>query len=733
MKRWAAVFGAALLAGCSAVPEDAAYRDAGLPVERRVADLLGRMTSAEKAALLAGDGWMTTAANPRLGIPALKMTDGSVGVRVQMDEGVPIPPEPFRTTAFPAGIALAASFDPELVREVGGAIARDARALGRNMLLGPAADIARAPLGGRTFESYGEDPFLAGSMTAAYVRGAQAQEVIATIKHLAANNQETARWRIDARVDARALHEIYLPPFRAAVREGGVRAAMSAYNRLNGPHGSENAEILIRVLRERWGFGGLVVSDWGSTYSTAAPLKAGLNVEMPGGPMLDGVLASPQAQADGFSGGWLRADRVLAALRRGKIAEADLDRAAGPTLATMFATGLFERPADARIPSEAATPERRDLARRAAASGIVLLKNDAAALPLNPAALRSLAVIGPNAAKVRAGGGSSKVEALHAVAPLDAIRDRLGPGVRVDYALGASMDGEDPAADGTDARDRQRAEAVRLAAAADAAVVIVGRYDGLESEGFDIRTLDLPSGQDELIAAVAAANPRTVVVLNTGAPVAVRRWVEAAPALLTMWYGGEQGGPALAAALFGDTDPGGRLPITFPRSWPDSPVYATFPGRDLVADYAEGIFVGYRHFDARGIAPQFPFGHGLSYTRFAYSDLAVAPGPGPDGLPARVRLSVRNVGDRPGVTVPQLYVHDGHAPLPRPPRELKGFQRLTLAPGEGREVEFTLDRAALSYYDPETQTWTAAPGRFRLDIGASSRDIRLSVPFELVR
>lgn len=724
MKAIAAVFGVVLLAGCSAAaPEDAAYRDARLPAERRAEDLLGRMSLAEKAALLAGDGWMTTAANPRLGIPALKMTDGSVGVRVQMDEGVPAPEEPFRTTAFPAGIALAASFDPALAREVGGAIARDARTLGRNMLLGPAADVARAPLGGRTFESYGEDPHLAGEIAAAYVRGAQAEGVIATVKHLAANNQETARWRIDARVGPRALHEIYLPPFRKAVTEGGALAVMSAYNRLNGPHSSENRAILTDVLRDRWGFAGFVVSDWGSTYSTAAPLAAGLDLEMPGGPMLDTVLAAPQAIADGFSGGWLRADRLRAA---GLAPE--IDRAAGRVLRSMIAAGLLDRPADARIPSEAGTAARRDLAFRAALSGIVLLKNDDA-LPLAPAKLRTLAVIGPNAAKARAGGGSSRVDTRHAIAPLDAIRDRLGPGVRVDYAVGASMDGETPADDGTDARDRQRAEAVRIAADADAAVVIVGRYEGLESEGFDIRSMDLPSGQDDLIAAVAAVNPRTVVVLNTGAPVAVRRWLDRIPALVAMWYGGEQGGPALAAALFGDADPGGRLPITFPRSWPDSPVYATFPGREQVAEYAEGIFVGYRHYDARAVAPQFPFGHGLSYARFAFSDLSAVPA----GDGTRVRLTVRNLADRPGVAVPQIYVADGHAPLPRPPRELKAFRRLALAPGESQEVEFTLDRSAFSYYDPERAAWVAAPGRFRIEAAASSRDIRQSVDFDLAK
>lgn len=728
----AAIFGVLLLAGCSgAVATDAPYRDASQPVERRVSDLLGRMSTDEKIAMLAGDGWMTTTANPRLGIPALRMTDGSVGVRVQLDEGVPQPPVPDRTTAFPAGIALAASWDPELVREVGAAIARDARALGRNMLLGPAADIARAPLGGRTFEGYGEDPFLAGKLAAAYVRGAQAEGVIATIKHLAANNQETARWRIDARVDPRALHEIYLPPFRTAIQEGGAHAAMSSYNRLNGPHSSANPEVLTHALRERWGFTGFVVSDWGSTYATAAPLKAGLDLEMPGGPMLDTVLAVPQAIADGFNGGWLRPAPVREALRDGSLSAADVDRATGRILTAMFAAGLLDRAADARTAPEADTAPRRDLALRAASSGIVLLKNSAAVLPLDPAKLRSVAVIGPNAAKARAGGGSSRVIAPDAVAPLDAIRSRLGPGVKVRYALGASMAGEDPTEDGTDARDRQLAEAVRAAAAADVAVVVVGRYDGLESEGFDLASMDLPSGQDDLIAAVAAANPRTVVVLNTGAPVAVRRWVDRVPALLTIWYGGEQGGTALAATLFGDTDPSGRLPITFPRTWPDSPVYATFPGREQVADYAEGIFVGYRHFDARDVAPQFPFGYGLSYTSFAYSDLAVEPGPGPDGLPARVRITVRNTGSRPGVTVAQLYVHDGHAPLPRPPRELKGFQRAALAPGETRTLDFPLDRAALSYYDPAASTWVAAPGTFRLDVGTSSRDIRASVPFVL--
>jgi len=709
------------------------YRNPKLAVEQRVEDLLSRMTPQEKAEMLAGGGWMESRPNQRLGIPAIKMADGPMGVRNWAGSSAVTnarATKPVTSTAFPAGIAMASGWDPELAEREGRAIAQEVKALGRDMILGPTVNINRVPLWGRNFEGYGEDPYLAARMGVAYIRGVQAEGVIPSVKHFAANNQEFERHRIDEAVSARALHEIYFPAFRAAVQEAGVWAVMSAYNKLNGRWCAENAALLSDTLKKRWGFQGFVISDWGSTYSTAGTINAGMDLEMPGGEPMRAWMQRAETRQDGNGAGWLEADKVMAAIAAGEVRQAAVDDAVRRMLRVMFTAGLFDRPHVAG--GEVDTPERQAVARTAATQGMVLLKNANGALPLDGDQIRSLAVIGPNAAVARnGGGGSSLVRSNYAVTPLAGIEERAAPQVKVRYALGVAMEGSQ--AGDAAARQTARDEAVALARQSDAAVVVAGYAPQLESEGFDRKSMDLPEGQDELIRAVAEANPRTVVVVVAGAPVTMTGWIDRVPAVLYAWYGGQEAGHAIGDLLFGAANPSGKLPVTFPKEWKDSPAYGHYPGEDLHVAYSEGIYVGYRGFDQRNVEPLFPFGHGLSYTTFEYSGLAITPARMEAGKTVTVTMKLRNTGSRAGAEVVQLYVHQTHASTDRPPKELKAFRRVALAAGESQTVKFTLGTDALSFYSEARQDWVAEPGRFEVLAGASSRDIRLQGAFELGR
>ena len=456
-----------------------------------------------------------------------------------------------------------------------------------------------------------------------------------------------------------------------------------------------------------------------------------MDLEMPGGPPMQEWIAKPKTQQAGNGAGWLTADKVLAAVKAGQISETTLNENVGHILRVIFLSGIFDHPHPAGGAVD--TPAQRAIARQGATEGIVLLKNDGNLLPLNLSKIHSIAVIGPNAAIARTGGGgSSLVRPKYAIAPLEAIRERAG-NAEVKYAQGVGMEGEDEAHDNPEARAKLLREAVESAKNADLAVVVVGRYSGLESEGFDVRTMDLPAGQDNLIEAVEKANPRTIVVLNTGDPVTVAGWIAQTPALIDMWYGGQEGGHALAAVLFGDADPSGKLPVSFPQRFEESPAYGHYPGQDLKVDYAEGIYVGYRYFDSKNIAPQFPFGFGLSYTTFAYSHLEVTPAKVDGDKPVEVSVTVRNTGSRSGADVVELYVHQGHTKIDRPAHELKGFRRVELKAGESQRVRFTLDRAAFSYWDAATHRWTADPGQFEIQLGRSSRDIRQRALLTLIK
>ncbi len=718
----------------AAVPANAPYKNAALPVEKRVADLLSRMTLEEKATMLSGSGWMESAPIARLGIPAIKMADGPTGVRswagssaITNSSSNPVKVE---TTSFPSGVAMASTWDMDLVQREGQAIGQEVKSLGRDMILGPTVNINRVPLWGRNFEGYGEDPYLAAQLGVAYIRGVQGEGVIPSVKHFAANNEEYERHRVNATIDERTLHEIYLPAFKAAVQEADVWTVMSAYNKVNSVHCGESMYLLSDVLKKEFGFKGFVISDWGSTYSTAPTVNAGMGLEMPGGSPMKAWMERPATKEAGNSDGWLVPEKVLAEVKAGNITEAAINDNVGRILRVIFVSGIFDYPHTAL--GDVDTPAQQAVARQAGTEGIVLLKNAGSLLPLDAAKVHSIAVIGPNAAVARTGGGgSSLVRPKYAIAPLDGIRKRAGNRMQVTTALGVGMDGEDQAQDTPEARAKLLKEATDAASKADVAVVVVGRYFKNEGEGFDVKTMDLPAGQDELVAAVENANPHTVVVLNTGDPVTMTKWIEKTPALLDMWYDGQEGGNALASILFGDANPSGKLPVSLPKKFEDSPAATNYPGKNLEVSYAEGIYVGYRYYDTKSIEPQFPFGFGLSYTTFEYSGLKVTPENAEGDQPIEVNLKVRNTGTRAGAEVVELYVHDGHSKIDRPVHELKAFSRVELKPGEVKTVQLKLNRAAFSYWSPEAKTWVAEPGTFEIQVGSSSRDIRLRAPFDL--
>jgi beta-glucosidase len=703
------------------------YQNPSAPVEQRVEDLLQRMTPSEKAAMLAGSGWMESMPNARLGIPAIKMADGPMGVRSWRAPAALSSPAsaaaPVFSTAFPASIGMGASWDAGLVQRVARAIAQQAKSHGRDMILGPTVNIARVPTWGRNFEGYGEDPYLTARMGVAYIKGVQGEGVIPSIKHFAANNEEYERHRIDETIDERTLHEIYLPAFKAAV-DSGVWAIMSAYNKVNGQNCSENEYLLRDVLRKQWGFRGFVISDWGSTYSTEGPLRAGLDLEMPGGAVALAWLKAPSATEPGNGVGWLTGEKVLASIQAGKSTQAAVDDAVRRQLRVMFTAGLFEKQ-HTEI-QDVETPEHKALARAAADETIVLLKNVGNLLPLDRGAITSIAVIGPGAAAARTGGGgSSLVQFNSAVTPVDAIREAAGEKIVVRYAQGVSMQGEEPSKETPEARAALLREAVEIARVSDVAVIVAGYSPALEGESFDRKSMDLPEGQDELIEAVAAVNRKTIAVIQAGGPVTMTKWIVRTPGVLSAWYGGQEAGHSISDVIFGEVNPSGKLPVSFPRRFEDSTAFGNYPGENLKVSYGEGIFVGYRGLEKRKVEPLFPFGYGLSYTTFAYSDLKVTPLKTKAGQKVTVTMRLRNTGRRAGAEVVQLYVHDGHASAERPDKELKGFARVELATGAERVVSFDLDESAFSYYSAAQHDWVIDPGQFEILAGASSGDIRL--------
>ena len=810
------------------------YKDPKAPVEERVEDLLSKMTLEEKVDMLGGVESFYIRPNERLGIPKMKMADGPLGVR---NYG--------KATAFPAGIAFAASWNRELTQRYGEAVGKEARSKGVHIMLSPGVNIYRAPMCGRNFEYYGEDPYLASRMVVAYIQGVQSQGVVATVKHYAVNNQEYDRHNVSSDLDERTLREIYLPTFRAAVEEAHVGAVMNSYNLVNGVHASENEHLLKEILKGDWKFDGLVMSDWSSTYDGVAAANAGLDLEMP-------------------SGVHMNRDTLLPAIKAGKLNVATVDDKVRRMLRVMFRFGFFDRDQlDPSLPLY--NPDSRLVALRAAREGIVLLKNKGDILPLDRTKIRSIAVIGPNAhPAVTGAGGSSLVQPFRAVSFLDGIIAASGDQIKVLYSPGVSNDIESlfrtseflapsqtnellrglkgeyfanrdlsgtPAVTRVDRRIRfewgesapmsgmppndfsirwtgkirvdsdgeyqffvqgddgfrlfvngqmiidewhdqaaklkeaklslkagtladvkleyyehtgnaelsfgwskvtpsKDAEAVKLAARSDVAVVCVGFNASTEGEGFD-RNFALSKEQNDLIQGVAKVNPKTIVVLTAGGNVAVSGWLDDVAGLLQTWYPGQEGGMALAEILFGDVNPSGKLPATFEKRWEDNATFNSYNAVDKKITFKEGVFLGYRHFDAKNLEPQFPFGFGLSYTAFAYKNLRITPQTSVKKSIVSVSVDITNTGARPGAEVVELYVGDLHPKLPRPVKELKGFEKTWLKPGETKTATFELNESAFAFYDVPNKKWVAAPGVYDILIGSSSKDIKVMGQFTL--
>ncbi len=809
------------------------------PMSDVVDGLVSRLALAEKVALLAGTDWWHTAAVERLGIPALKMSDGPAGVRGAHVSGGP------PSASFPCGTALGATWDVELIGRVGTALAAELRSKGAQLILGPTVNLHRTPLAGRNFECFSEDPLLTARLAVAYIEAVQAEGVGATVKHFVANDSEFERMSISSEVPERALRELYLLPFEAAVCEAGSWAIMSGYNKVAGTFCSEHEQLLTTILREEWRFDGLVVSDWFGTHSTEAAAEAGLDLEMPGPPLH-------------------RGDALLRAVESGALQESVVDERVQRVLQLVERAGLFDPAANPAAERHDDDPARRALLREAAAASIVLLRNEPVAgagplLPLDVEELSSVAIIGPTASLASTqGGGSAQVLSPYEVSPLEGLTEALGPGVRVVHELGATIargparldatrllapdgggwgievayvadanaDGDavqrevtrrswfqwDPqfrpggkagpwsvrmateftaawagehtfsvrtdgrvrlwlgdelAADSWDEGGSRRTvsglvsleagehvdlrvefagadpaqpfgldlrvvepipedladRAVAAAAAADVAVVVVGLDSTWETEGKDRADLSLPGGQAGLVARVAVANPRTVVVVNTGAPIDMA-WAEDVPAIVQLWYPGQEGGNALADVLLGAVNPGGKLPTTFPHRLADHPSMLNYPGERGQVHYGEGLFIGYRAFDRTGVAPRYAFGHGLSYTSFSYGSARLGSSTAGPDRPLDVSIDITNTGNVVGDEVVQLYVGDRQSSVLRPSKELKGFRRVRIEPGATEAATFVLDDRAFAFWDPSAHGWVVEPGEFDLLIGSSSLDIR---------
>lgn len=799
------------------------YKDSTQPIEKRVEDLLNRMTLDEKIELLGGTGFATKPIE-RLGIPELRMTDGPVGVRWN------------QSTAFPASIAMAATWNPQLINQVGAAIGRETKGKGRHVILGPGVNIERVPMNGRNFEYFGEDPFLTSRLAVEYIKGVQQEGVAATIKHFAANNQEHERMFVDALVSERALNEIYFPAFKAAVQEADVLCVMNSYNKINMHYAAENDYLLIDKLKKEWGFKGLVMSDWGAVHSTIPTAKGGMDLEMPKGDFLNKeTLAQP--------------------IEEGIVPIETINDKVKRILSVIFKLGLFDQPEWKENPSLVNSKENRKIAYQTSLESIVLLKNENEILPLNKEKIKTLAVIGPSAAKARTGGGGSAyVNAIDPVSPLDALKKKFSDKIKIEFSKGIVLEGDaegipseflftdksmkiiglnaeyfdnknldgspklkrvdktvnfhwddkSPAKEigddnfsvrwtgylkipksgmyslKTSADDGTRlylddqlvindwndhavetrsykvqleegklykikleyyengggavailgwaepdknefGESINLAKKSDMVLLFVGNSDQVETEGRDRDDLNLPNGQDELISQIAEANPNVVVVLTTGAPIVMDKWLSKVKAVVQMWFAGTEGGNAIADVLFGNYNPSGKLPVTFPKRWEDCSAYGTYKTFPARTYYADDIYVGYRHFDTKKIEPLFPFGFGLSYTKFEYENISTKVND--DNI--EVTFDIKNVGKMNGEEIAQIYVSQKNPKIDRPAKELKAFKKVSVNVGETKKVTVTINKNSLSYFDAKTHDWKLENDDYEILVGSSSRDIKL--------
>lgn len=696
----------------------------------KINDLIRQMTLEEKVSMIHASSSFTSGGVARLGIPEIVTSDGPHGVRPEHGRGWKLTNNsPDSGTYLPTGVCLAATWNPALGYAFGSVLGSEAKFRGKNMILGPGINIIRTPLNGRNFEYQGEDPFLVSRMAVGYIKGVQDQGISACVKHFAANNQEIKRHTIDVQMSERALQEIYFPGFKAAVQEAGVNTVMGSYNKFRGQWASENYYLLTQVLRKEWGFKGIAISDWNAVTSTAQAMWNGLDIEM-------GTDLAMRNNPD--YGKFFLGDTVLSLIKSGRIPEYLVDEKLRHILYVMFKTGMI----DGKNKAAGAynTKAHQLAAEKIAEEGIVLLKNTGLQgqknniLPLSKASVRSIAVIGYNAERKQAmGGGSSQVRAFYEVTPLEGFRSLAGKRISIDYAQGYDIKR------GAGADTAMMRQAVEAAAKAEVAIIVCGWTHGYDysvwkdnaydAEDADKPNMQMPFGQDELIKAVLKVNPKTIVVLMGGGAIDMSQWIDDVPAVMQAWYPGMEGGTALAKLVFGDANPSGKLPVTFPKKLEDHPAHklGEYPGNQNYVYYYDDIYVGYRYFDTYKVEPQFAFGHGLSYTSFEYSNLKVTA----DGNGALVNFTIKNTGKQAGAEVAQVYVKQERSILPRPEKELKGFDKVFLQPGESKMITIKLDENAFSYYNDIENKWVKEKAIFNIMIGASSRQVNLAATINM--
>ncbi len=726
-----------------------AYLDASKPVEQRIEDALSRMTLEEKVAMLHAQSKFSSPGVPRLGIPEFWTTDGPHGVRPEVlwDEWDQAGWSNDSIVAYPALTALSATWNKKMSWNYGKALGEEARYRKKDILLGPGVNIYRTPLNGRNFEYMGEDPYLTSKMVVPYIKGVQSNGVATSVKHFALNNQEEFRHTSNVIVDDRTLYEIYLPPFKAAVQEGDSWTIMGAYDKYKNQYASQNEYLLNKILKGEWGYKGVVVSDWGAVNNTEQAIHNGLDMEF--GSWTNGLSAGTRNAYDNY----YLAKPYLDLIKSGKVGTTELDDKIRRILRLAYNTTMNPNKPLGNIASE----DHMAVAKEIGEEGIVLLQNNNNVLPINTDKVRKIAVIGENAIKMMTvGGGSSSLKVKYETLPLEGIKSRFGKKADVQFARGyvGDVGGEyNGVKSGQNLKDDRPAsellnEAVALAKKSDVVIFVGGlnKSDYQDSEGHDRKGLGLPYNQDQLISALAKANKNLAVVLVSGNAVAMP-WVKEVPAIVQGWYLGSEAGNALAAILAGDANPSGKLPFTFPVKLEDNAAHqmGEYPGNkeELAAEkgkdqknpinitYNEGIFVGYRWHDTKNIKPLFSFGHGLSYTTFEYGKVHADKTQMAQDGKITFTVSIKNTGKREGAEVAQLYISDLKSSVPRPVKELKGFEKINLKPGEQKEVSFTIDKSALSFFDAATHQWVAEPGEFEALVGASSSDIKTKMKFTL--
>ncbi len=701
-------------------------------MEKRIEKLIKKMTLEEKVGLLHGNSKFYVAGVERLGIPEWSLSDGPHGVRAEINRHDWAYAGWTNDSAsyFPTGTAFAAAWNPELAYRRGEVLGEEARWRKKDVLLGPGVNIIRSPLCGRNFEYMSEDPYMNSVLAVAYIKGLQSRDVACSVKHFAVNNQETNRTTVDVECSERALREIYLPAFKAAVQEGGALTVMAAYNKFRGEFCAENNYLVRKILRNEWGFDGVYVTDWGAAHSTVPSMEAGLDLEM-------GTLIDKYED-------WYYANPLIEAVKSGKVPMSLVDEKVGDVLRVMIKTNVLD-PKKRFGPGSMNTKEHQQATYDAAAEAIVLLKNQNNLLPLDFSSIKSLAVIGDNATRKHSNGGlSSEIKAVYEVTPLEALRAKWGDKVDIRFAQGyeklstfveGSNNGQSSGtfSSKTQESDALLKEAVEVARTSDVALLVCGLNHDYDTESFDRLNMDIPYGQVELIQEVVKANPRTIVVMIAGSPLNMAAVDICSPAIVWAWFNGMEGGNALVDVLSGKVNPSGKMPFTTPVSLDQSPAHAlgNFPGRDLKVNYEEDILVGYRWFDTKGLPVVYPFGYGLSYTTFNYSNLNTDKKTYDQADTIQATFTLTNTGDREGAEVAQLYVSDPVCSVMRPVKELKGFKKVFLKPGESRRITLDIPVSSLAFYSEAQSQFVVEPGEFILQLGASASDIKPKISVEV--